>query len=96
MRIRIRLVRRIRGYSHESSVAVQKLDWSHPVKVSPGGFLNLRFTNDDLGGAVIRKEWAARQHRPTILGMEGVSQNFSSIICSGKCSSGQKETVGMG
>jgi hypothetical protein len=50
MRIRIRLRRRIRAERCASSAAVQNLDRSRRVKPSQGGFLNLRFTNDDLRG----------------------------------------------
>jgi hypothetical protein len=48
--LRLRVGLRVRSWSHESSVAVQKPDWSHRVKVSQSDFLNLRFTKDDLRG----------------------------------------------
>jgi hypothetical protein len=42
--LRLKSGLRVRSCSHESSVAVQKLDWSRLVKAGKGTFVNLRFT----------------------------------------------------
>jgi hypothetical protein len=52
MRIRIRFGRKPREEHWASSVAVQKPDWSHPVKVSPSEFLSFERSDEGFMGGM--------------------------------------------